>query len=147
MTDDRRSPPEIRLEARVEAFLAASPIAVVGASADPGKFGHRCLAALLRREIPAIPVNPRGGTILGAAVATELPPGVLAASLIVPPAVTVGVIDRAIELGLRHLWLQEGSEEPRAIERAVRAGIEVIHGGPCLLIELARRSPARTETP
>jgi predicted CoA-binding protein len=57
------------------------------------------------------------------------------------------VIDRAIELGLRHLWLQEGSEEPRAIERAVRAGIEVIHGGPCLLIELARRSPARTETP
>ncbi len=126
----------------VEGFLASQPIAVVGASADPAKFGHKVLAAYLHHGIRAIPVNPSGGEILGQKVYAHLadvPEPLTAASIITPPIITAGVIAEAMRLGLKRLWLQPGAEHPEAIRRAEEAGLEVIWGGPCVLVELTRR--------
>ena len=127
----------------VEGFLASQPIAVVGASADPAKFGHKVLAAYLRHGIRAIPINPSGDEILGQKVYThlsEVPEPMTAASIITPPIITAGVIAEAIRLGLKRLWLQPGAEHREAIRKAEAAGLGVIWGGPCVLVELARRS-------
>ena len=132
---------EESLADRIAAFIAASPIGVVGASADPAKYGHRVLAELLRSGRRAIPVNPRGGEILGVAVVpsvADLEEGTRALSLITPPAVTESVVDAAIELGIERIWLQPGAESAPAIARAEAAGLDLIHGGPCILVALSQ---------
>ena len=49
------------------------------------------------------------------------------------------VVEQAVERGLRHLWMQPGAESDDAVRRAEEAGIDVIHGGPCLLVVLGYR--------
>lgn len=126
----------------IEGFLAASPIAVVGASADPSKFGYRVLEAYLRHGFTAYPVNPRGGEILGREAYPDLaslPEAPGAVSVITPPAVTKQVMPEIIASGARHIWMQPGTESPEAIRLAREAGLNVIAGGPCVLVELRRR--------
>ena len=133
---------ERTLAERIDAFLASAPVGVVGASTNPAKVGYRCLETLLAKGIAAIPVNPRATSILGSdAVAdvADLPPEVGALNVITPPPVTAAVLEVAIERGIRHVWIQPGAEEPRSIAQAIEAGLDVIHGGPCLLIALASR--------
>ena len=62
----------------------------------------------------------------------------VAASVITPPVVTETVLDDAIAAGIEKIWLQPGAESPAAIERAREAGIEVISGGPCILVSLGK---------
>jgi predicted CoA-binding protein len=65
-----------------------------------------------------------------------LPEKVEAISIITPPAVTDQVVADAIAAGVKHIWMQPGAESPAAIQKAQDAGINVIHGGPCVLVEL-----------
>ena len=145
--EQEESPPAaetLPLSDQIARFFSRTPIAVVGASADPSKYGHRCFRALLDKGFDAIPVNPRGGTILDhpvTEVLPRLPEAVRALNIITPPAVTAATIDRAIEQGITDLWIQPGAEEPDAIARAEAAGLSVIHGGPCILVALANWSP------
>ena len=141
--EKEESPPTaetLPLSDKIARFFACTPIAVVGASADPAKYGHRCFRALLEKGFDAIPVNPRGGTSLDHPVTEELsqlPDSVRALNIITPPPVTAATIDRAIAQGVTDLWIQPGAEEPAAIARAEAAGLSVIHGGPCILVALA----------
>jgi len=127
----------------IDAFLAGRPHAVVGASRDRNKFGNKVLRAYLQRGMPVVAVNPTvEGEIEGAPVVASLaalpepPHGI---SIITPPAVTEQVIADAIAAGIRHVWMQPGAESPRAIAAAEEAGLSVIAGGPCILVELRHR--------
>lgn len=129
-------------EQAIERFLAARSIAVIGASDDPRKFGHKVYAAYLRRGMTAYPVNPNALTVLGNPAYPDLrslPEAPEAVSIITPPAVTERVMEDVIASGARHVWMQPGAESPAAIERARQAGLSVIAGGPCVLVELMRR--------
>jgi len=131
---------KINTDQQIEAFLAAPAIAVVGASNDSEKYGHMCYACLLNYGRKAYPVNPRATAILGNPVypnLAALPEKVQSISVITPPAVTEKVIDEAIASGVKNIWLQPGAESPAAIKRAVNAGLNVIHSGPCLLVVMA----------
>jgi uncharacterized protein len=124
----------------VEKFLAAPSFAVVGASDDPDKYGHKCYVCLLNHGRKAYPVNPRAKQILGNPAypnLAALPEKVESVSVITPPAITEKVMDEAIAAGVKNIWMQPGAESPSAIERGRKAGLNVIAGGPCLLIELA----------
>ena len=127
------------LNTQIQQFLAAPSFAVVGASADPTKFGHRCFACYLRHGRRAYPINPRAESILGQTAYPSLgalPERVESVTVVTPPAVTERVVEEAIAAGVRHLWMQPGAESPAAVARAREAGISVIAGGPCLLVEL-----------
>ncbi len=124
-------------------FLDSKLFAVVGASNNRGKFGNRVLRHYLRHGRTAVPVNPRQDTVEGLraypdlAAAVAACPGLDRASIITPPRVTEAVVDQAIALGsITMLWMQPGAESPAAIAAARAAGIEVIAGGPCVLVEL-----------
>ncbi|MFN3183246.1 MAG: CoA-binding protein [Nannocystaceae bacterium] len=127
----------------VDQFLSGESFAVVGASRDRSKFGNKVLRAYLDRDMPVVAVNPReSGEIEGATVVAtlaDLPTPVHGVSIITPPAVTEKVVEDAIAAGIRHLWMQPGAESPRAIRAAEEAGLSVIAGGPCILVELPRR--------
>jgi len=124
---------------KIQQFLKSPAFAVVGASDDPSKFGHKVYMCYLRHNLKAHAVNPRLKEINGNPVFPtlgDLPEKVEAISVITPPAVTEKVVEDAIANGIKHIWMQPGAESDVAVDKAEKAGINVIHGGPCLLVEL-----------
>lgn len=123
----------------IQAFLQGTTFAVVGASNDRSKFGNRILRHYLSRGKRAIPVHPRDTEVEGVpAVASlrDLPGPVDGVSVIVPPAATLRVLDDAVAAGITRLWLQPGAEDEAVLRRADELGLELIAGGPCVLVTL-----------
>ena len=50
--------------------------------------------------------------------------------------VTERIVEEAAELGIEHIWIQPGAESDVAIARTEELAINVIHGGPCILVSL-----------
>ncbi len=122
---------------RIETFLSSPAFGVVGASADRNKYGNKVLRCYLQNIRTAIPVNPRESTIEGIEVAAsvaELPETVQSLSIITPPAVTIHVIEEAIEHGIENVWMQPGAESNEAIRLAEESGLNVIADGSCVLV-------------
>ena len=127
---------------KIDQFLAAKAFAVAGASDDPYKYGHRCYKCLLQKGRKAYPVNPNATQVLGNPVfanLSSLPENCDSLSIITPPPVTEKVVDEAIKCGIKHIWMQPGAESRSAIEKAEAAGLNVIHGGACLLVVMGYR--------
>jgi predicted CoA-binding protein len=120
---------------RIDAFLAQRRIAIVGVSRTRG-FGNTILKTLVERNYDVVPINANADTLggrlcfRGLAQLPELPDAVIA---VVPPNQTLNVVEDCIRLGIRHLWMQQGSESKDAIARAESAGISVIHHA-CVLM-------------
>ncbi len=116
-------------------------IAVVGASANPQRPSHAITELLIRRGYDVTPVNPglAGQALLSRPVAGRLDDAapldmvdVFRAAAEVPP-----VIDDAIRLGARTVWLQLGIVHLEAAARARAAGLVVVMDR-CPAIEFRR---------
>jgi uncharacterized protein len=133
------SPVPSDLHRKIEAFVAGSPHAVAGATPNRAKYGNIVLRHYLAHHLPVYAVNPNESEAEGLrcyadlASLPEKPHGV---SIITRPAITAGIIDEAIALGIEHLWMQPGAEHWEAIKRAEAAGVNVIAGGACILLEM-----------
>jgi len=130
------------VQQQIEAFLAGSPHAVVGASQDRGKYGNKVLRAYLQRQRAVYPINPTAEVVEGLAAfpcLSSLPQPVHGLSIITPPQVTEEVVIEASRLGIRHVWMQPGAENKRAVELAQEAGMNVIWGGSCILVAMRFR--------
>lgn len=124
---------------KIQQFLKAPAFAVVGASEDTSKFGNKVYRMYLRHSMKAYPVNPNCKTIDGTpvfATLSALPEKVESISVITPPAVTEKVVHDAIAAGVKNVWMQPGADSAAAVRAAEDAGLNVIHGGPCILVEL-----------
>jgi len=127
------------LEARIRAFLASPPFAVVGASSDRDKYGNKVLRCYQQHGLEVFPINPRASEIEGLKAypsLESLPKPVGGISVITPPKITESVVQEAIRAGVTRIWMQPGADSPEAIRVAEAAGLEVIAGGPCLLVLL-----------
>lgn len=105
-------------------------IALVGASPDPGRASHGVMRFLLERGYDVTPVNPEhaGGTIHERTVVATLDEAgpldmvdVFRRSEFVAP-----VVDDAIRLGARSVWMQLKVIDEAAAARARAAGITVV---------------------
>jgi predicted CoA-binding protein len=126
----------------IESFLAQKRFAVVGASPDRAKYGNKVLRCYLQNGRDAVPVHPKEAAVEGVTAhpsLTSVPGGVGAVSVITPPAVTEKVVEEAGRLGIRHVWMQPGAESDAAVRRARELGMNVIAGGPCVLVVLGFR--------
>ena len=124
----------------IERFLQAQRFAVAGASADPTKYGHKVLRALANHGKAVVGLHPVVTEVAGIAVypsLADVPEPVQSLSIVTPPAVTTKVVADAIEHGVKSIWMQPGAENAEAIAAAQAHGIEVIAGGPCVLVSLA----------
>lgn len=127
---------------QINAFLAAGPFAVAGASTNRDKYGNKVLRAYLQNDLPVTPINPRADEIEGVAAVdgvADLSDDVGALSIVTPPKITEEIVEAAAAKGIRHLWMQPGAESSAAIARAEELGLEVIAHGPCLLVALGYR--------
>jgi len=116
-------------------------IAVVGLSPDPGRPSHRVARKLQRMGYRIIPVNPRGGTILGETVYPSLPEIPVPVDVVqvfrAPDAAPQIAREAAALPGRPVFWLQEGIESPEAAELAAGAGMPVVMNR-CLWKEVQR---------
>ena len=106
----------------------ARTIAVVGLSADPDKPSHEVAAYLQAHGYRVIPVNPRGGMILGETVYADLravPEPVDIVEVFRPAAACLDVARAAVAVGAKVLWLQLGivNEEAAALARVADLAI------------------------
>ena len=112
-------------------------IAVIGASDDAAKYGHKVFAYLLGEGRSVVPIHPNGGTLLGAAryrTIAELPMTPTLVVTVVPPAVTEEIVKQCIARGVPAIWMQPGSESDAAIARARAAGITVTRNA-CIMLQ------------
>lgn len=130
------------LNDRINRFLAADVFAVLGASQDSNKYGYKVLKCYLQNNRRAIPINPNEAEVLGQKAypnLASLPEKVKSISIITPPTRTERIVDNAIEHGVTSIWMQPGAESALAVKKAQDAGIDVIYGGPCVLVVLGYR--------
>ena len=113
--------------------------AVVGASNDHVKYGYKVFKDLLDAGYNVVPINPTEKELEGKTVyptlteAMEISPiGVVVT--VVPPKVTSKIMDEVLDLGIRFVWMQPGSEDEESIQIAEESGIEVVSGS-CIMIE------------
>jgi predicted CoA-binding protein len=116
-------------------------ITVVGASNDPEKSAHGVPGVMQKYGWHIIPVNPRGGVILGERAYPALagvPGGVGFVDVFRPSGQAPDIARQAVAAGASALWLQQGivSAEARAIAEA--AGLLYVEDR-CLAVERARR--------
>jgi predicted CoA-binding protein len=117
--------------------LKEKSIAVVGVSADPSKFGNKIFSDLVKGGYDVRGVNPKGGAVAGKELfrsLTELKPPPELVITTVPPGATEKTVDDCVKLGIKEIWMQPGSESPRAVETARAAGISVIQHS-CVMLD------------
>jgi predicted CoA-binding protein len=128
-------------------LLTTRRIAVVGASDRPDRPSHGVFGFLLARGYDAVPVNPAlaGREIHGRLVLARLDEaGPLDMVDVFRRSAEAGaVVDEAIRLGARSVWLQLGVMDAAAAARAQAAGLSVVMDR-CPAIEWRRLGlPAR----
>jgi predicted CoA-binding protein len=115
-------------------------IAVIGASNDRTKYGNRAVRAYLAQGWTVYPVNPKESTIEGLPAyrsVAELPGPVDRASLYVPAAVGIGLLEAIAARGAKELWVNPGSGSPELLARAEQLGLEAVEA--CSIIAAADR--------
>lgn len=124
------------MDNRITEFLAARPVAVVGASSDRAKYGNIVLRNLRARGWEVFAINPKGGTIEGVPAYSALaacPRRPELAVVVTPPPVTLGILEEAAALGIRRVWLQPGAESEAVIRRAGELGVELVYDA-CIMV-------------
>lgn len=104
-------------------------IAVVGMSTDPQKTAYTVPFYLHEQGYEIMPVNPRGGWLQGLRIYRDLLslPKVPDVVLIYrPSAETPGIVEQAIQIAARVVWMTEGIHNAQAAARARAAGLHVI---------------------
>ncbi len=112
-----------------EILKTARTIAVVGLSADPQRPSHEVAEYLQRHGYRIIPVNPTLAETLGEKSYPELTavPGPVDVVLIFRRSQdTPPIVEQAIRVGAKAVWMQLGIEHEGAADRARQAGLQVV---------------------
>ncbi len=124
---------------KIEQFLRSPAFGVVGASSDQNKYGNKVLRCYMQHHKKAYPINPNEKTIEGQSCFDSiamLPTDVHSISIITPPSITEKIVQQAIRKGIKNIWMQPGAESHQAIQYCETHHINLIAGGPCILVEL-----------
>lgn len=104
-------------------------VAIVGASANPRKFGNQAVRAYLRQGWEVYPVNPTGGVIEGRKVyksVAEIPVKLDRVALYLPPAVGLNVLPDIARAAPEEFFVNPGAESEELLERAKALGLNPI---------------------
>ena len=104
-------------------------VAVVGASPEPGRDSHRVASYLGEHGYNVIPVNPQADQILGKTCYPDLisiPERVEVVDIFRRSEEVVPIVDEAIKIGAKAVWMQEGVVNEEAASKARDAGLLVV---------------------
>ncbi len=116
----------------VRHLLAArgSRWAVVGLSENPSRVAYR-IGRYLQDNLgmAIVPVHPKADTVHGATgypTLADVPGPIDVVDVFVRSAIAGGIVDEAVAVGARAVWLQLGVIDEDAAARAAAAGLEVV---------------------
>ena len=115
-------------------------IAMVGLSSNPFRPSHFAAIYLIAEGYDVIPVNPRESEVLGRKCypsLTAVPGPVEVVDIFREPAAVPPIVEEAIAIGAKVIWMQLGVIHEEAAERARAAEIQVVMDR-CMKIEHAR---------
>ncbi len=104
-------------------------IAVIGMSGDPSKAAHTVPLYLQEQGYELMPVNPRGGDVAGLRVYRDLYSLPRVPDLVLvfrPPEEAPAIVEQAIQIGARVVWMQRGIRHDEAAAAARAAGLTVV---------------------
>ncbi len=113
----------------IESILGYKNIAVVGISDDPERPSHYVASFLATHGYNIIPVNPKLTAWEGKKCYPDLlsiPVKVDVVDIFRRPEAVPSVVDEAIKIKARVVWMQEGIVNEEAAAKARAAGIEVV---------------------
>ncbi len=104
-------------------------IASVGVSSNPAKESYDIVNYLRDQRYRIFPVNPTADTILGEKAYPDLasiPEKIDVVQVFRRPEDVPPVVEQAIQIGAKVVWMQVGVINPEAAERAQAAGLHVV---------------------
>jgi len=110
-------------------LATARTVAVVGLSDKPERDSYRVAAYLQQAGYRVIPVNPNLTTVLGERAYPHLraiPERVDVVDIFRKPEAVPEIVEDAIAIGARAVWMQDGIVHNAAAERARAAGLVVV---------------------
>jgi len=104
-------------------------IAIIGASANPEKFGNKAVRAFVQQGWTVYPINPKEPVIEGLQAyksVREIPGAVDEASVYLAPHLVPAVLQEIAAKGIKKVWLNPGTESENALDRAEELGLEAV---------------------
>jgi len=104
-------------------------VAVIGASSNRDKFGNKALRAFAHKGYTVYPINPtesdvEGHTAFRSVLDVQGP--IELATIYVPAAIGVAVMDDIAKKGIPEVWLNPGADDDAVLARAKALGVKVI---------------------
>jgi uncharacterized protein len=115
-------------------------VAIVGISADEGRASHHVGQYLKTKGYKIIPVNPAGKNVLVESCYPDLsaiPDKVDVVDTFRRDEVVPPIVDEAIKIGAKAVWMQESIINEQAANTALNAGLKVVIDR-CMLKEHVR---------
>jgi hypothetical protein len=135
-------PPLPEEAAKITELLAsAKTVAVVGLSSKPYRASFGVAEDLQQSGYRIIPVNPNETEVLGEkcyARLEDVPEKIDIVDIFRRSELVSEVVDAAIRIGARAVWMQQGVEDEASAARARKAGLFVIMDR-CIAQEIYRR--------
>jgi len=122
-------------------------VAIVGASLDPQRPSYRVADFLKKEGYRIIPVTPKGGEILGEKVypnLSSIPVPVEVVDIFRRPEEIPPIVEEAIAIGAKAVWMQEGLISEEVAGRARKAGLIVVMDH-CMRKELLKKLGRESE--
>ena len=127
----------------LEILESSKTIAVVGLSSRKMRASYGVSEYMQSAGYRIIPVNPNETEVLGEksyARLEDIPERVDIVDIFRRPEYVLPIVESAIRIGARGVWMQEGVVNAAAAERARRAGLFVIEDSCILKEHMARRN-------
>jgi predicted CoA-binding protein len=121
---------------QIEDFIAAEPVAMVGVSRNPKKFGQAAFKELKNKGLNVIPVNPAASEILGIKAypnVNSLPDAVKGIIVMTKKDQTAAVVKDARAKGIKNIWIQQMADSKEAMKELEGSDINYITGE-CILM-------------
>lgn len=115
-------------------------IASVGLSSTPDRASNRVCAFLKAKGYAIIPVNPNESEVIGEKSYPDLaslPVKVDIVQIFRRPDAAPAIVEDAIKIGAKVVWMQDGAGSPAAAKRAEDAGLVAVVDD-CMLREYGR---------
>lgn len=112
-----------------EILLSTKTIASVGLSGNQEKESYGVASYLKEQGYRIIPVNPTADEILGEKAYPDLesvPEKIDVVQVFRKPEDVPPIVDEAIKIGAKVIWMQEGISHEEAAQKALDAGLQVV---------------------
>jgi len=122
---------ELTWESARRVLKNTKTIAVVGLSSKPDRPSHEVASYLQNAGYRIIPVNPTIQEVLGERAyksLRDIPERVDVVQIFRRPEAVPAIVDDAIAIGAKVVWMQPGTENDGAAARAEAAGVRAVVG-------------------